>query len=198
MIVFTSDNGAPHYVGLPDLNKPYRGWKISYFEGGVHIPYIVSYPDSLASGQTYEGRVSNLDIFSTIGALSGATLPADRKMDGANLLPFLSGVQEGEPARPLFSKSDTYTFLIKDGWKLQVDEEQEKTWLFNLNTDPTEQNNLVNIEKEKLAELSALRQEIMAEQAPPIWKGALKTPIPMDKHLKEGFTEVDEYAYWTN
>jgi len=174
MIIFTSDNGAPHYVGLPDLNKPYRGWKISYFEGGVHIPYIVSYPDSLAGGQKYEGRVSNLDIFSTIGALSGATLPADRKMDGANLLPFLSGVQEGEPARPLFSKSDTYTFLIKDGWKLQVDEEQEKTWLFNLNTDPTEQNNLVNIEKEKLAELSALRQEIMAEQAPPIWKGALR------------------------
>ena len=198
MIIFTSDNGAPHYVGLPDLNKPYRGWKVSYFEGGVHIPYIVSYPDSLVGGQKYEGRVSNLDIFSTIGALSGAAMPTDRKMDGANLLPFLSGVQEGEPARPLFSKSDTYSFLIKDGWKLQVDEQQEKTWLFDLNTDPTEQNNLVGVEVDKLKELSDLRSDIMAEQAAPIWKGALKSPISIDKHLKEGFTEVDEYAYWTN
>lgn len=198
MIIFTSDNGAPHYVGLPDLNKPYRGWKLSYFEGGVHIPYIVSYPDGISGGQKYDGRVSNLDIFSTIGALSGASLPTDRKMDGANLLPFLSGEQEGEPARPLFSKSDTYSFLIKDGWKLQVDEEQGKTWLFDLNTDPTEQHNLANVALEKLAELSDLRKDIMAEQSTPIWKGALKSPVPMDRHLKEGFTEVDEYAYWTN
>ena len=198
MIIFTSDNGAPHYVGLPDLNKPYRGWKISYFEGGVHIPYIVSYPDSLAGSQTYEGRISNLDIFSTVGALAGASLPADRKIDGANVLPYLSGEQEGEPDRPPFSKSDTYSFLIKDGWKLQVDEEQEKTWLFDLNLDPTEQNNLASIELEKLAELSELRRAIMAEQAPPIWKGALKSPVSIDNHLKEGFTKVDEYVYWTN
>jgi len=198
MIIFTSDNGAPHYVGLPDLNKPYRGWKLSYFEGGVHIPYILSYPDSIAGGQKYDGRVSNLDIFSTIGHLAGASLPDDRALDGANMFPFFTGEQEGEPERPLFSKSDTYSFLIKDGWKLQVDEEQQKTWLYNLNTDPTEQHNLANVELEKLAELTDLRKDIMAEQSAPIWKGALKSPVPLDRHLKEGFTRADEYAYWTN
>ncbi len=198
MIIFTSDNGAPHYVGLPDLNKPYRGWKITYFEGGVHIPYIVSYPGKIASNQVYEGRISSLDIFPTIGSLTGALLPGDRKIDGANVLPFLSGDLKGEPERPLFSKSDTYSFLIKDGWKLQVDEEQEKTWLFNLNVDPTEQNNLVDIELKKLAELSDLRSELIAEQVPPIWKGALKTPVSIDRHLKEGFTKEDEHAYWVN
>ncbi len=198
MIIFTSDNGAPHYVGLPDLNKPYRGWKISYFEGGVHIPYIVSYPKEIASGQSYEGRVSNLDIFSTVASLAGASLPSDRKIDGANVLPFLSGEQEGEPERPLFSKSDGYSFLIKNGWKLQVDEEQQKTWLYNLNDDPTEQNNLVDIELKKLAELSMLRNELLSEQADPIWKGALKSPISIDKHIKEGLTQEDEFVYWTN
>ena len=198
IIIFTSDNGAPHYVGMHNLNEPYRGWKLSYFEGGVHLPYIVSYPNGIAAGQTYEGRVSSLDIFATVSALSGASLPTDRKMDGTNLLPFLSGDQQGEPERPLFCKSDSYSFLIKDGWKLQVDEQQEKKWLFNLNIDPTEENNLVNLELEKLQELSELRNEILAEQSAPLWEGALKTPIPIDKHLKEGFTELDEYAYWTN
>ena len=198
MIIFTSDNGAPHYVGVSDLNKPYRGWKVSYFEGGVHIPYIVSYPREIASQQTYSGRVSNLDIFSTVGALAGVSLPSDRKIDGENILPYLSGERGGEPDRPLFSKNDTYSFLIKDGWKLQVDEEQGKNWLFNLNVDPTEQHNLVSTELEKLAELSALRNELLAEQSAPIWQGALKSPISIDKHLNEDFTKEDEHAYWTN
>lgn len=198
MIIFTSDNGAPHYVGVSDLNKPYRGWKVSYFEGGVHIPYIVSYPREIASQQTYSGRVSNLDIFSTVGALAGVSLPSDRKIDGENILPYLSGERGGEPDRPLFSKNDTYSFLIKDGWKLQMDEEQGKNWLFNLNVDPTEQHNLVSTELEKLAELSALRNELLAEQSAPIWQGALKSPISIDKHLNEDFTKEDEHAYWTN
>lgn len=198
ILIFTSDNGAPHYVGMPDLNKPYRGWKLSYFEGGVHLPYIVSYPDIIAGGQTYNGRVSSLDIFSTVGTLAGATLPTDRKIDGTNILPYLTGEQEGEPDRPLFCKSGTLSYVIKNGWKLQVDEQQDKKWLFNLNTDPTEQNNLVDTEKEKLTELLKLRQELLAEQIQPIWKGAMKSPIPMDKHLKEKFTKEDEYAYWTN
>ena len=198
IIVFTSDNGAPHYVGMPDLNQPYRGWKLTFFEGGVHIPYIVNYPKGIAGGQTYAGRVSNVDIFSTVGTLAGATLPTDRKMDGTNLLPYFTGEQEGEPDRPLFCKSGTLTFLIKDGWKLQVDEQQNKKWLFDLNTDPMEQNNLVETAKEKLAELSKLRQELLVEQSDPIWKGAIKSPIIIDRHLKEKYKEGDEYAYWTN
>ena len=183
---------------MPDLNKPYRGWKLSYFEGGVHLPYIVSYPKGIAAGQTYDGRVSSLDIFATVGNLAGATLPTDRKIDGTNILPFLSGKQEGEPDRPLFCKSAGYSFVIKNGWKLQVDELQNKKWLFDLNNDPTEQNNLVATATEKLAELSKLRTELLIEQPEPIWKGALSMPIPMDKHLKQGFTKEDDYAYWTN
>lgn len=198
IIIFTSDNGAPHYVGLPDLNKPYRGWKITYFEGGVHIPYIVNYPKNIEGGQTYTGRVSNLDILSTVAAVTGAELPSDRKIDGANILPYLTGAQEGEPDRPLFCKDGTLSFLIKDGWKLQVDEQRKKTWLFDLNSDPTEQYNLVDSETGKLAELSKLREELLAEQAAPLWQGALSSPIPIDKHLKEGFGKEDEHAYWTN
>lgn len=44
MVIFTSDNGGAGYVGLPDLNKPYRGWKMTYFEGGIHVPYFIKWP----------------------------------------------------------------------------------------------------------------------------------------------------------
>ena len=199
IIIFTSDNGAPNTYGLPDVNKPYRGWKVTFFEGGVHIPFIVSYPKSIQGGQTYDGRVSNVDIFSTLGALAGATLPTNRKMDGENILPYLTGEEEGEPDRPLFCKSGTYSFLIKDGWKLQVDEWQNKQWLFDLNTDPTEQHNLVESTPQKLAELSTLRQELMAEQqAEHIWEGALTSPVLIDATVKKNATKEDEYIYWTN
>ena len=68
-----------------------------------------------------------------------------------------------------------------------------------MNTDPTEQHNLVATEKEKLAQLAKLRQDLMAEQqAEPIWKGALTSPIPIDEHVRKEVTEADEYIYWTN
>jgi len=40
LVIFTSDNGGAHYIGLPDINKPYRGWKMTFFEGGVHTPFF--------------------------------------------------------------------------------------------------------------------------------------------------------------
>lgn len=198
IIVFSSDNGAPGYIGLPDVNKPYRGWKLSLFEGGIHVPYIVSYPDSIAAGQVYTGRVSNVDLFSTFGAMVGAELPADRKLDGENILPFLMGKNEGEPNRPLFSKAGNYSYAFKDGWKLQVENIQKKKWLFNLNNDPTEQNNLFEKDQGKTMELMQLLEDFLAEQSEPIWKGATYVPNRIDKTLNATRAATDEYIYWQN
>ena len=198
IIIFTSDNGAPHYIGLPDVNKPYRGWKITLFEGGIHIPYIVSYPDSIPAGQVYNGRVSNIDIFSTVGELTGATMPNDRKIDGKNILPYLMGKTAGEPNRPLFCKSGTYSFVIKEGWKFQWDQLQQKQWLFNLNDDPTEQINLLENNFRKGEEMESLLKSFLAEQVTPIWEGALHVPVPIDKHLNQTSSRSDEYVYWQN
>ena len=198
IIIFTCDNGAPGYVGLSDLNKPYRGWKLSLFEGGIHVPFIVSYPDSIPAGQVYDGRISNIDIFSTAAHLAGAALPTDRTLDGTNMLPYLTGSKVGVPDRPLFTKNGTFSQVIKDDWKLLWDQEQQKKWLFNLSNDPTEQNNLVNSNPNKLSELSEILAAFLAEQADPIWEGALSTPVHIDKHLNESKTQEDEFAYWQN
>ena len=202
IIIFTSDNGAPGYIGLPDLNKPYRGWKLTHFEGGVHIPYIVSYPNKIPKGKIYDGRVSNLDIFSTVASVAGVDLNRndlrDIKFDGVNILPYLSGGNEGEPERILFNKSGDYSFLIKDGWKLQVDLVQNKKWLYNLNQDPTEKINLIESDIEKLNELELILSNKLSEQVKPIWPSLLDWPIFIDKTLDEKVNKTDEYIFWAN
>ena len=202
IIIFTSDNGAPGYIGLPDLNKPYRGWKLTHFEGGVHIPYIVSYPNKIPKGKIYDGRVSNLDIFSTVASVAGVDLNRndlrDIKFDGVNILPYLSGGNEGEPERILFNKSGDYSFLIKDGWKLQVDLVQNKKWLYNLNQDPTEQLNLSESNFTKLNELEEILNNKLSEQVKPIWPSLLDWPIFIDKTLDEKVNKTDEYIFWAN
>ena len=202
IIIFTSDNGAPGYIGLPDLNKPYRGWKLTHFEGGVHIPYIVSYPNKIPKGKIYDGRVSNLDIFSTVASVAGVDLNRndlrDIKFDGVNILPYLSGGNEGEPERILFNKSGDYSFLIKDGWKLQVDLVQNKKWLYNLKRDPTEKINLIESDIEKLNELELILSNKLSEQVKPIWPSLLDWPIFIDKTLDEKVNKTDEYIFWAN
>ena len=202
IIIFTSDNGAPGYIGLPDLNKPYRGWKLTHFEGGIHVPFIVSYPNKIPKGTTYNGRVSNLDIFSTVASVAGVDMNRNDlkeiKFDGANVLPYLIGENEGEPERVLFNKSGNYSFIIKEGWKLQVDLVQNKKWLYNLNEDPTEQENLIKSDLEKLNELEKILNKKLSEQVKPIWPSLLDWPIFIDKTLDETVNKNDEYIFWAN
>ena len=54
LIFFTSDNGGANYVELDDINKPFRGWKISFFEGGIRVPFILSWPDQIDAGLKFE------------------------------------------------------------------------------------------------------------------------------------------------
>ncbi len=202
IIIFTSDNGAPGYIGLPDLNKPYRGWKLTHFEGGVHVPFIVSYPNKIPEGTTYNGRVSNLDILSTVASAAGVDMNRNDlkeiKLDGANVLPYLIGENEGEPQRVLFNKSGNYSYIIKEGWKLQVDLVQNKKWLYNLNEDPTEQINLIKSDLKKLNELEKILNKKLSEQVKPIWPSLLDWPIFIDKTLDETVNKNDEYIFWAN
>ncbi|MBT7891254.1 MAG: sulfatase-like hydrolase/transferase, partial [Deltaproteobacteria bacterium] len=62
LVIFTSDNGAPGYNGLPDLNKPYRGWKLTFFEGGIHVPYFMRWPARIKPGSRLEAPVHFIDM----------------------------------------------------------------------------------------------------------------------------------------
>lgn len=72
MVIFTSDNGGPGYIGIPDINRPYRGWKLTMFEGGTHVPFFIKWPKKIVPGSRYTKPVSLMDIFATATGIAGA------------------------------------------------------------------------------------------------------------------------------
>lgn len=198
VVIFTSDNGAPGYIGIPEVNKPYRGWKLTQFEGGVRVPYVAKWPGRIPAGTRYRQPVSNIDILPTVVAAAGGSLPADRVIDGVNLLPFLGRNAALQPQRPLFWRDGPYRTVQDQGWKLIVAEKPKKDWLFNLNRDPTEKVNLAATQPQKLAQLKAELEAHHAQMPPSLWESFIEMPVAIDKTLDQKQTPEDEYTYWYN
>jgi len=198
LVVFTSDNGGAHYIGLPEVNRPYRGWKISHFEGGIHVPYFMRWPARIAAGSRFEAPVHHFDTYATAAVAAGARLPSDRKLDGVDLLPFVRSESNGEPHDRLFWRSGHYQVVISEGWKLQRTERPDKTWLFHLRDDPTEQRNVAAQHPAKVEQLLTLLAAHNAEQSEPAWPSLIEAPISIDKSLRDPPAPGDEYIYWPN
>lgn len=198
LVIFTSDNGGAHYVGLDGLNKPYRGWKATFFEGGIRVPLLMKWPAGIPQGVKPQMVVNHMDIFSTVAAATGAKLPSDRPIDGVNLLPQLSKPADKGPERALFWRTDTYRVIRKGDWKLQVAQNPRKDWLFNMATDPTEKINLADKEPERLASMKKELEAFNATQVKPSWPSMAEAAIAIDKNLREKMVPGDEYVYYGN
>jgi len=198
LVIFTTDNGGAHYIGLPDINRPFRGWKATFFEGGIHVPFLMKWPAKIAKGSRYDRPVGHVDIFATAAAAAGLAPQTDRKMDGVDLVPYATGARIGDPHETLYWRDGEYRALLSGGWKLQTAERPKKDWLYDLATDPTEKNNLAASRPDKLAELKTKLAEIDAEQVKPIWPALLEAPIRIDRPLGVPSRPDDEYVYWAN
>ena len=198
LVIFTSDNGGAHYVGLDGLNKPYRGWKATFFEGGIRVPMFMRWPAGIPKGVKPQLPVNHMDIFSTVAAATGTKLPTDRPMDGINLLPQLAKPTEKGPERSLFWRTDSYRVIRKGDWKLQVTQNPRKDWLYNLAADPTEQTNLALKEPERVALLKKELEAFNATQVKPSWPSMAEAAIAIDKHLRQPTLPSDEYVYYGN
>lgn len=199
IVIFTSDNGGAHYVGLPDINQPYRGWKATFFGGGVRVPFFVKWPAVIPPGGEMDGMAHHFDIFPTIAAAAGAPLPDDRVIDGRSLLPYFTGEESGSPHDTLYWRSGHYHAVLSNGWKMHVVEEpDDRTWLFHLDVDPFERNDLSASHPEKVVELQILLDAHNAEQADPMWLSLIELPVPLDKSMRERESPDDEFIYWPN
>jgi arylsulfatase A-like enzyme len=196
LVIFTSDNGGAWYVGLPELNAPYRGWKATFFEGGIRAPFFARWPGQLPAGARIAGPATHMDIFATAAAAAGA--PQQPQSDGVNLLPYLSGRARSAPHQRLFWRSGPYR-VVRDGdWKLQVSETPDRVWLFDLAEDPTEQHDLSAQAPERVAAMRAMIEAHNADLPPPIWPALLEGPVRIDVPLNTPWSEEQEYIYWSN
>ncbi|MCM5664054.1 sulfatase [Galbibacter mesophilus] len=188
LIIFTSDNG-----GIADTSsqKPLRGGKGSYYEGGIRVPYIVRWDGVVAPNTRNETPISNLDIFPTLLEVAGIPVK-DFKLDGVSLMPIFNG--EKLSKRPLFFHFPIYlqaynpvkddgrdplfrtrpgSVIIRGNWKLHQYFEDNSVELYNLNDDIGERNNLVQQHPEKTSELLQELNE---------WRIEMNAPIPKEKN----------------
>ena len=199
IIVLSSDNGGAGYIDYPEVNAPFRGWKITLFEGGIRVPMFVKWPERIAPGTIVDTPVAHIDLLPTLAAAGGAELPTDRVIDGQNILPEATG--EGVIERPndaIFWSSGSYKVVRAGDWKLQVDERQGVNWLFDLASDPTEQTNLSSDRPEKVAELQALIDGHYENAVEPLYAFKLASPIPIDQAPNLVAGPEDEYVIWPN
>lgn len=95
IIYFASDNGcAAYFPGLCSCT-PLRGGKLSHYEGGTRVPFMMRWPGHIQPGIVYHEVVSLLDVLPTSVGAAGGRLPMDRVYDGVDLMPYLTGKKTG-------------------------------------------------------------------------------------------------------
>lgn len=152
VIVFTSDNGGldKNDSGQPTDNAPLKNGKATLFEGGIRIPFMVSWPGVVAKDAQSDVLISTIDILPTFAAIAGSSrLTTQQKIDGINLLPVITGGQTETSRDTLFWHYPHYhrqggpASAIRQGpYKLIESLDTGKLALYNLNEDISERQDL--------------------------------------------------------
>lgn len=171
LVIFTSDNGpwvettrgmqpkAKAFIPRDHSGNadPFRGWKMSAWDGGCRVPFIARWPGRISAGKTSNEMLSTLDLLPTFSSIANAKLP-DVTLDGKNATDFLIGKTDTSPRNEyLYYSSCLLTGVRRDQWKLvlprkkapaglgwwgRMIEAVDEVHLFDLNTDPGETTNV--------------------------------------------------------
>jgi arylsulfatase A-like enzyme len=176
LVWFLNDNGGPIYTEMPTSNAPFRGHKHQVYEGGIHVPFVVQWRGHLPEGQVYDQPSISLDIFPTVAAVTGATVPARVKLDGVNLLPYITGKVSTPPHDVLYwrNRSGGYQWAVRQGDYKLLDI-GNKLELYNLKDDISESKNLVTDLPDVVARMQKLHDAWNAKLIEPLWPMPKKT-----------------------
>ena len=190
LVIFLSDNGGPTGRERPQpdadfefgqntsKNDPCRGVKGQLLEGGIRIPFMAQWKGHIPAGKTYDHPVISLDILPTALALAGSKPTPGDKLDGTDLLPFLTGENPAAPHDTLYwrfrfppDQPALHRWAIRQGdWKL-VKDGREPIALYNLAMDIGEAKNLAVNQPARVAALQAAYQR---------WDAMNKEPLGTD------------------
>ena len=186
LVIYTTDNGpwcqpsyTMHKIGHPEGSifwgdvGPFRAGKGSLYEGGSHVPCIVRWPGKVPANKVSDAIFSTLDFMPTFGRLAGYDVPSDRMIDGVDQTELLLGKSEhGARESFVYEYSRGKVGAIRNGkWKLMFpDRKPEKLhmWvrdfgtndyeLYNLETDLSEESNLVKQYPEIVEEIKKMAE----------------------------------------
>lgn len=192
LVVFSSDNGG---IAAVHSQEPLRGGKGSYYEGGVREPLVMRWPGKIMPGTTCDEPMNTMDLYPTFLAASGLDRLAGVALDGASLLPLMTGAGDWQSAPqywhfPVYlqaydgNKDDARDPLyrtrpgsaMRSGqWKLHEYFEDDALELYDLSSDPGERHNLSDAEPEQTATLHAQLVR---------WREQTGAPVPTQPNPK--------------
>jgi len=148
VIVFLSDNGGPCNHNA-SINAPLNGQKGILLEGGIRVPFVMTYPDRIKAGSVYDMPVWSLDLTPTFVELAGGAISAEAKIDGVNFLPYLLGEQGGSPHTEMKWRFTISAGIREGEWKL-IRLPDRLPLLFDLSEDISEKNNVADKHRDRV------------------------------------------------
>lgn len=186
LIVFLNDNGGPSDANYSS-NLPLVGIKGTLAEGGVRVPFTISWPGKIAAGSEYDKPVSALDILPTALAAADAKAQGEKKFDGVDLLPFINGEKNDAPHNTLFWKRAAFA-AVRDGDFKLIRFPDRPAVLYNIEQDPYEQKDLASTQPERVQKLL---KKLFA------WENELQAPLFLT-HSKWVKQNRERYSKYTN
>ncbi len=183
LVVFISDNGGPTMPGTTingSRNTPLRGSKRTTLEGGIRVPFVVSWPGHLKPG-VYDQPVIQLDADATALAIAGVDVKPEWNLDGVNLLPFLNREKTGSPHDALYWRFGAQMAIRMGDYKLVRYDKNADTLtggrkqpvtdgrLYRLSDDIGETKDLAAAMPEKVKELQSKWNAWNATLVRPLW-----------------------------
>ena len=184
LIVFTSDNGAPLKLTMPDapmtsgpdgkqtemggwdgsINAPQLGEKGMLTEGGIREPFLWSWKGVIPAGQVFDHPVSSLDITATV--LAAAGIEEREGLDGVDLLPHLTGSVTAPPHEALYWRFWKQAAVRSGDWKL-LHPGDGTDFLFDMRQPNPETRNVAAEYPEKVVELRTKLETWSQQLRPP-------------------------------
>ncbi|MEM9857278.1 MAG: sulfatase-like hydrolase/transferase [Bacteroidota bacterium] len=202
IIIFSSDNGpsplwsaGTGHAGS-GLAGPFRGVKGSLYEGGIRVPFIVSYPGAIPKGVVEnKSVVGAVDMYPTLANLAGLDIKLVNNLDGEDRSEVFRGNSSSRENPMMWeyrmgnwgrSLNDSPRLVIRDGdWKLLMNPDRSRVELYNLEEDRNETENRARYEKDILADLENKlmtwwKDEVPNPEKAPTTSGQIKWKMPQE------------------
>ena len=168
LLIFLTDNGGSS--AMHANNAPLRGFKQMDYEGGVHVPFIVSWPAQLEGGKKCDVPMWSIDLFATALDAAGLPMPKDKPLDGKSILPALKGETDKLHDELYWSSAGAKGkwAVRSDNWKLVA--QKDRIELFDLQKDLSETTDLAARNPNVVSQLTDKYNTWLDQMADPLSK----------------------------
>ena len=186
LVIFHSDNGGArpnkYQTGDGDVetvvsdNGPYRDGKGSFYEGGVRVVALASWPGRIPAGVVSE-RIHVTDMYPTLLGLAHANPEQTKPVDGTDQWQTITGAKLSPRKEILLGMEEFRAALMIENWKLIVYSNLPVRYeLYNVQDDPSEEDNHAEREPARVQEMLARLNEYAWEMSPSLYLEDLQKP----------------------